>query len=226
MAGKKSIPIYLELDDVQKMLNEARSLRDFVLVYTGFKTGLRCHELASLKIEHIDFKNKLITVVNGKGEKDRQVYIDDDTVQKLKFWISDRKSGIVFTSAKRAETARRVKRTVYFYDENGKKIDSRTKYIGLEPDQLSDWQIQKIVRQMAKDAGILKAKPVTVHTLRHTFACHALLNNIPITTVQMALGHSSLRTTEIYLKAIQTTKQLQQDFEKHPLPSIELKLKL
>jgi integrase len=226
MTGKKSIPIYLEFEDIQQMLSKAKSQRDFYLVYTGFKTGLRCHELASLKIEHIDFRNKLITVVNGKGEKDRQVYLDDDVAQKLKFQIQDRKTGIVFTSNKKAETVRKVKRTVYFYDDNGKKIDSRTKYIELEPDQLSDWQIQKIVRDMAKDASIIKAKPVTVHTLRHSFACHALLNNIPITTVQMALGHSSLRTTEIYLRAIQTSKQLQQDFENHPLPSIELKLKL
>jgi integrase len=221
----KSIPIYLELDEIQEMLDQAKSLRDFAIVYTAFKTGLRLHELSSLKIEHIDFKNKLLTVINGKGEKDRQVHLDDDLVQKLKFHIQDRKNGIVFQSNKKGPE-RKVRRTVYFYDENGEKIGQETKYIVLEPDQLNDSQIQRIVRNMARDAGIIKAKPVTVHTLRHTFACHALLNNIPITTVQLALGHSSLRTTEIYLKAIQTTKQLQQDFENHPLPSIELRLRL
>lgn len=222
----KSIPIYLELEEIQKMLTTEKNLRNFVLVYMAFKTGLRCHELSSLKIEHIDFKNKLLTVINGKGEKDRQVHIDDDLIQKLKFHIQDRKTGIVFQSNKRADSTRKVRRTVYYYDDNGEKIGQETKYIVLEPDQLNDSQIQRIVRNMAKKAGIIKAKPVTVHTLRHTFACHALLNNIPITTVQLALGHSSLRTTEIYLKAIQNTKQLQQDFENHPLPSIELRLKL
>lgn len=226
MRAKKSIPIYLEFEEIHRMLDKAKDPRDFVLVYLAFKTGLRCHELASLKIEHIDINNRMITVISGKGEKDRQVYLDDDLIQKLKWVIQDRKSGIVFQSNKRHKTSRKVKRTVYKYDENGVKIGSETKYIVLEPDQLNDTQIQKIVRDMAKSAGIIKAKPVTVHTLRHTFACHALLNDIPITTVQLALGHSSLRTTEIYLKAIQTTKQLQQDFEKHPLPSIELRLKL
>jgi site-specific recombinase XerD len=208
------------------MLNTASNYRNFALVYLAYKTGLRCHELTSLKIEHIDFKNKMITVVNGKGEKDRQVYIDDDTINKLKWVISDRRTGIVFQSNKRATKPRFVNRTVYIYNENGEKIDSRTKKIELAPDQLNDTQVQKIVRDMVRDAGIVKAKPVTVHTLRHTFACHALLNGIPITTVQLAMGHSSLRTTEIYLKAIQTTKQLRHDFEEHPLASIELKLKL
>jgi site-specific recombinase XerD len=226
MGRKKNIPIYLEMDEIHKMLEKEKNFRNWVLVYLAYKTGLRCHEISSLKIEHIDFKNRVITVINGKGEKDRQVYIDDDLKQKVVFYIGDRKQGIVFQSNKRHLNKRKVKRTVYIYDENGKKIDQKTKYIELEKDQLNDSQIQKIVRDMARNAGIIKAKPVTVHTLRHTFACHALLNNIPITTVQLALGHSSLRTTEIYLKAIQTTEQLQKDFEQHPLPSIELKLRM
>jgi site-specific recombinase XerD len=227
VGSKKNIPIYLELEEIHKMLDtEKTNFRNWLLVYLAYKTGLRCHELSSLKVEHIDFKNKLITVISGKGEKDRQVYMDDDLIQKLRFYIQDRKQGIVFQSNKRHKSSRKVKRTVYIYDENGKKIDSTTKFIELAPDQLNDTQVQKIVRDMVKNAGIIKAKPVTVHTLRHTFACHALLNDIPITTVQLALGHSSLRTTEIYLKAIQTTKQLQQDFERHPMPSIDLRLKL
>lgn len=212
-----NIPIYLDIDEINAMLSAARNLRDYTLVYLAYKTGLRCHELTSLKIEDIDFKDGIITVVNGKGEKDRQVLMDDDLKEKLLDYIGDRREGIVFLSGKKT-ASRTVRRTVYTYDEMGNVIDSQTKLITLAPRQMNDATVERIIRKMARDAGIKKAKPVTTHTLRHTFACQCLLNGIPITTVQMALGHSSLRTTEIYLKAIQTRKQLKRDFNNHPLP--------
>ena len=100
-------------------------------------------------------------------------------------------------------------------------------YIVVLVDELADLMItagkeieEPIARlaQMARAAGIRKPKPITTHVLRHSFACNALLAGVPITTVQLALGHSSLRTTEIYLKAIQNQEQLKKDFTEHPLP--------
>jgi len=218
--SRKSIPIYLTTDDIRAMLSKAKNLRDYTLVYLAYKTGLRCHELTSLKVEHIDFNNRILTVVNGKGEKDRQIYLDEDTLQKLRFYIGPRRSGIVFLSQKSNRGRRKVRRTIYVYDNEGNVVEKRTRYIELEEGQMNDATVERIVRQMARDAGIVKAKPITTHTLRHTFACLALLSGIPITTVQIALGHSSLRTTEIYLKAIQNTEQMRRDFEAHPLPAV------
>ncbi len=217
---KQNIPIYLEVDEIRAMLDHAKSVRDYTLVYLAYKTGLRCHELTSLKIEHIDFETNIITVVSGKGDKDRYVYIDDVTKQKIRNYIKTRKKGILFLSNKRQTGIRSVQRTTYQYDDEGKQVGVLAqKDIPLSYGQLNDATVQRIVRTMANDADIHKAKAVTTHTLRHTFACQALLNGVPITTVQMALGHSSLQTTEIYLKAIQTTKQLKADFEEHPLPN-------
>ena len=217
---RTNVPIYLEIEEINAMLARARNLRDYTMVYLAYKTGLRCHELTSLRIEHIDTRNRLLTVVNGKGEKDRQVYLDEDTIQKIRFYLGDRKEGIAFLSGKPAGK-RGVKRTVYLYDDDGERVSSRTKIISLDEGQMNDATVERIVRNMARDAGVRKAKPVTTHTLRHTFACQALLGGVPITTVQMALGHASLRTTEVYLRAIQTQKQMKLDFGAHPIPAAD-----
>lgn len=204
MSSKKSIPIYLSADEVRSMIEACTSNRNKAMIIILYKTGLRCHELSSLKIEHLDIENHMINVQSGKGNKDRDVFLPGDLINVLTPLIARRKTGILFRSAKATEGERVI-------DRNGRKIV-------LESYQMNDSTIQGIVRTAAKDAGIVKAKPVTTHTIRHTFACQSLLNGVPLTSVQMALGHSSLKTTEIYLKAIQTKKQLKADYGNHPLP--------
>lgn len=218
--SKKRVPIYLTVDEIRAMLSKAKNLRDYTLVYLAYKAGLRCHELTSLRVEHIDFDKKILTVVRGKGEKDRQVYLDDDTLQKIRFLLNGRGEGPLFLSQKNGGEKRKVKRSTYIYDNGGEVVEKRVKYVELDPGQLNDASVERIVRNMAKRAGLRKAKPVTTHTLRHTFACLSLLAGVPITTVQIALGHSSLRTTEIYLKAIQNAEQMKKDYQAHPLPAV------
>lgn len=65
---------------------------------------------------------------------------------------------------------------------------------------LSDSVIQKAVKHAAVKAGILK--PVSVHTLRHSFATHLLLNGVDIRQIQEFLGHAQVETTMIYTHVV------------------------
>ena len=61
---------------------------------------------------------------------------------------------------------------------------------------ISDTAIQDIIKKAIKKADI--PKHATVHTLRHSFATHLLMNGVNIREVQELLGHKNVETTMIY----------------------------
>ena len=80
-------------------------------------------------------------------------------------------------------------------------------------DMISTRQIQRLVSDYGRDAGIVQ--PVHPHMLRHSFAVHCLKAGMNLRTVQKMLGHSSLTTTQVYLDI--TGDDIKEDYFEHPL---------
>jgi site-specific recombinase XerD len=147
--------------------------RDKAILEMLFSTGLRVSELAGLKKDNVNLKRDEFTVT-GKGRKSRVVFISDDA----KYWL------------KKYFDSRKDLNPYLFMGHDKKKKDDP------EDEALTTRSIQRIVHKYAKAAGI--TKPVTPHTLRHSFATDLLQNGADIRSVQTMLGHSSITTTQIY----------------------------
>lgn len=153
-------------------------LRDKAIVELLFSTGLRVSELVKLKKEDVHLKRDEFTV-RGKGGKSRVVFISEQSRFWLKRYLDARKdmNEYLFVPHDRAQTAEK---------RSARKEDV----------PLTDRSVQRIIERLTREAGI--TKPVTPHTLRHSYATDLLRNGADIRAVQQMLGHSSITTTQIY----------------------------
>ena len=130
---------------------------------------MRLSECLNLQVKDIDSINKVITVREGKGKKDRQTVLAAKLLITLREYY--RKSN--------------VKPNTYLFPNTK---DSNKPF--------SKRQTQGFIRKAGLEAGI--KKPVSPHVLRHSFATHLLENGTNIRKIQVILGHKSLKTTSIY----------------------------
>lgn len=150
--------------------------RDKAILELLFSTGLRVSELAKLKKTDINLKRDEFTVT-GKGRKSRVVFLSE----QAKYWIKkylDLRGDV----------------NLYLFVSHDKRTGNNKTSPSDEP--LTPRSIERIVQKYAREAGI--TKPVTPHTLRHSFATDLLQNGADIRSVQAMLGHSSITTTQIY----------------------------
>lgn len=175
---------HLESHELSRLFDAAeKHPRNYALLHMLFSTGLRLSELCSLNRD-IDLNQDELSI-RGKGEKIRIVFLSKETKDAVRKYLSSRTDTdeALFVQ----EGPSRVKR-----EENN------------EPLRLSPRSVERIVKQIALEAGI--SKRVTPHTIRHSFATDLLRNGADIRSVQMMLGHSNIATTQIYTHI--TDKQL------------------
>lgn len=119
----KKLPKYLREDEVRKLLNapERKKTRDRLILRILYRCGLRVSELTSLKIEDIDFDEGMLTVRGGKGNKDRVIPIDADTLDLIEFYKTGAEKGTLILSERgESLSTRQVERIVKKY---AKKAD-------------------------------------------------------------------------------------------------------
>lgn len=171
---KRSLPDVLTLQEQERLLNQFNlryitPQRNRAIIKLLLGTGLRLSEMTSLQWKNIDLTSGQLKVVQGKGAKDRILYIDYQVIEELRNWKERQfkewgSSDLVFTT-----------RTL-------NKIDGKA--------------IRKMIKTYTAKANI--DKDISTHNLRHTFASDLLRETKNIRIVQKALGHSDISTTQIY----------------------------
>ena len=163
---EKRIPNVLTKEEVKKLLDACKNRKSRLMLSLLYAAGFRVSELVSLKHSDLSFDEKTGHIRQAKGKKDRIFNIPNFLMDALK---------------EQAEMQKQSGQEFLFSGARGR---------------LTERNIQKIVKNAAKKAGI--QKDVHPHTLRHSFATHLLESGTDIRYIQALLGHSSISTTEIY----------------------------
>jgi integron integrase len=177
-----------------------------------YGTGLRLMECLRLRIKDVDFARGQVVVHAGKGDKDRVTVLPDclraalqthlTTVRQT--WQEDLASGhgrVWLPEALRRKYPRAEEEWgwQWVFPSAELSVDPETKV--RRRHHVTDAAVQQVVKQAARKAGI--SKPVSPHTLRHSFATHQLEAGYDIRTVQELLGHKHVETTMIYTHVMQ-----------------------
>jgi len=165
----RPLPRYLRDEDVPRLFNVISSKRDRAMFMLMLRCGLRVEEVAKLTIAALDLPRSQLFVYEGKGVKDRVVYLSNDAYKILVQYLKARPSS-------------RVKRV--FLIEKGRFKGKPIQVRG----------IQHRMQYYAKKAGL----KVSCHQLRHTMATQLLNADADLVTIQDLLGHTRIKTTQRY----------------------------
>ena len=154
-------------------VSSPQGVRDKAVLEILYATGIRKAELCHLNICDIDFREKEILILDGKGKKDRVVPVSKRALYWLEKYLSSRLS-----------TASGKKQKPLFLATRGGRLGANS--------------LQYIMKNYLKKAGI--EKPGSCHLLRHSMATHMLENGADIRYIQQILGHKDLSSTEIYTR--------------------------
>ena len=174
----KTLPVVLSKQEVKRLLLAPKLLKHRVLLALLYGCGLRCFEARNIRLSDLDFDRKMLHVRLGKGKKDRYLPLSEHLVRGLKAYIA-------------AESPQDWLFNGQPDGRAGGDFDGRYSQRG----------VQWAVNQARKEAGI--QKPMTVHTLRHTYATHLLEDGLDIVTIKDLLGHECIQTTMVYLHVAQ-----------------------
>ena len=200
------LPVVLTMAETQRLLAQLQGVK-WLMASLLYGAGLRQTECLMLRVKDVDFAYRQITVRDGKGGKDRATMLPEQVVQPLQTHLGRVRALHRADLAKgHGEVwlphalARKYPRAGYdwawqfLFPSKTLSADPESGVIRrhhIFPDTL-----QRAVKEAAKAAGI--AKPVSCHTLRHSFATHLLESGHDIRTVQELLGHVDVSTTMVY----------------------------
>ena len=211
--AKVKLPVVLTLDETSLLLNHIPTTVSLPCKLL-YGSGLRLMEVVRLRIQDVDFEHLSLRIWHGKGGKNRQVTLAKELISLLKNQINQAQvyyqldinnpdyQGVwlPYALARKYPNAAISFSWHYLFPSSRLSIDPESKKIRRH--HINETSLQKAVKNTAQRCKI--NKQVTCHTLRHSCATHLLQRGADIRTVQEQLGHSDVRTTQIYTHVLHT----------------------
>ena len=180
----RPLPRYLRDEQVSRLFDVIDSPRDRAIFKLMLRCGLRVEEVANLTLAAVDLRRAQVFVYEGKGAKDRVVYLSKDAYQALVQYL---KVSRPYSRAKKL-----------FLVDKGR----------FEGKHLLVRGIQHRMKHYAHKAGL----NACCHQLRHTMATQLLNADADIVTIQDLLGHTRIKTTQRYSRV--SNRKVQRDYYK------------
>jgi len=167
----RGLPKHLKEEQIEILFKNLKGPRDRAMFMIMLRCGLRVEEIANLSLGNIDLKRRILFIQDGKGAKDRIVYISNDALAALLEYL-------------RVRPTNKVKKV--FLVEKGPLTEQPISVRG----------IQKRMEYYARRTDL----KISCHHLRHTMATQMLNADTDLSTIQDLLGHNSIRTTQRYCR--------------------------
>ncbi|MGX7245455.1 tyrosine-type recombinase/integrase [Enterococcus quebecensis] len=177
------------------LIKEARQSHDGLAILISLETGMRIGEIAGLKWEDVDFKNKVLTVKR--------------TLQRVKTHIdSEKKTQIIEEKPKSDSSERRIPLSSDLLEQlQNKKQKSSSVYVVSQNHSYTEprtirYQFKRLLKK-------LELAECTFHALRHSFATRCLEKGINIAVISSLLGHASIKMTlDVYTNSNLTEERI------------------
>lgn len=200
-----TLPRIIPREEIEKLLNHMYQclnendkasrkfmLRDVAVIEVFFATGARVYEISNIRDDSINLNTGLIRLM-GKDGKERYVQISNTSILEVLKKYYD-------------ENEQSIKKSGYFFVNNRES-------------RYTEQSIRLMLKKYTKQAGI--ERNITPHMFRHSFATYLIEEGVDVSCVQQILGHSSIKTTQIYIH-IAAKKQAEILKELHPRNNMKI----
>ena len=209
---KPYIPVVLSREEIDKIISLLEPPYDLV-VKLLYGCGLRLFECLGLRVHCFNFDMEILTVHDGKGQKDRTVPLPKKILPELKENMEMLKilhekdlknnyAGVFLVNALEEKYKNASKEFIWQWFFPAKQLTKERDSSNYRRYHLHPSHVQRAIRKAVSQAKLTKR--ASAHTFRHSYASHLLQDNYDIRVIQELLGHSDLRTTMIYTHTVKS----------------------
>lgn len=203
---KKQLPVVLTNDEMKRLLAGLTGV-EWLMAGLLYGCGLRVAECLKLRVKDVDPEGGTVTVQDGKGGKSRMVALPETLRVEMRRHLERVKlihaedaaagvPGVYPPAALERKAGAWAKSAEWYWVFPGGNLSEDPRSGVSRRHHVHETTVGRALQRAARLARI--DKKVTAHTLRHSFATHLLLKGTDIRGIQELLGHSDVRTTEIY----------------------------